>query len=173
MKHILLILAVVVCVAVAGTALAVAYYNASNVSGTITTDSYMVLSFDGSSTANALTLDAATPNYYTIVCKIDKSASATGTGTLTLALNPDTTNSKTLANVSVALFTDSACTTPLQVNAENVVLSGAAASASVSVANIPSTTTYYAKITLASGLSQEQLAAIGGELQLDFVRVNA
>ncbi len=170
MKKILLILAIVVCVAVAGSALAVAYYDAQSVSGTITTDSYMVLSFDGSSTATALSLDAATPSYYTIVCKMDKSAGATGTGTLTIALKPDTENNKTLANVSVALFTDSAYTTPLQVNSADAVLNGAAANASISVANIPATTTYYAKITLASGLTQEQLGAIAGELQLDFVR---
>ena len=170
MRKILLILAVVVCVGVAGTALAVGTHNANDVTGTITTDKCFILSFDGSSTDLALTLDETKPEYYTIVCNIDKSATATGTGTLTIALNPS--SGKSLANVTVELFTDSNCTTHLQQNAANVSVSGGATSQSVSVTGISAAqTTYYAKITL-SPLGETDPATIEGELQLDFVGAN-
>ena len=120
MKKILLILAIVVCVAVAGSALAVAYNSASNLEGTLTADSYLALSLDSCSTA-ALHLKAGDYVTYDLNYAITKSEHAPA-AELSIALAADTANEKNLTGVQVALFKDSACTTPLKLNATSKVI---------------------------------------------------
>lgn len=113
MKKILLIIAVVVCVAVAGTALALTTFNsASNVTGTLTADSYLGLSLESCSTTG-LELVAGEYTTYTIDYDVTKSTSApTAKLTITLAA----TDAHNLTGVTLALFSDSNCTTPLKIN---------------------------------------------------------
>ncbi len=114
MKKILLIVAIVVCVAVAGTALALTTYNdATPLGGTLTADTYLSLSLDDCSTT-ALALEVGEySDAYTIDYDIAKSASVTPSATLTIAL-ADAGAGHDLDDVTIALFTNSNFSTPLK-----------------------------------------------------------
>ena len=162
MKKTLLIIAIVLCVAVAGTALALTVNNASNVTGTLTADSYLALSLDGSSSAASISVADGDPGYYTIVCNVTKSASVTDNGTLTITL-ANTSESVTLGAVTVTLYEDELHNTP--------VTSGSRKGAgTITVSNISTTTTYYAVVTLDSGLNENQTNAVGGTMTLSFAK---
>ena len=144
MKKILLIVAVAVCVAVAGTALALTTFNsAQDVTGTLTADTYLSLDWGNSvSTVANLELEAGVPQVYTIDYTVAKSTSAPA-GALTITLSP--ANSKTFEGVTVRLFSDSSCTTLLTgVNQ----LAGAATETTLTISNLTQNGTIYAQFSL-------------------------
>ena len=174
MKKIILIIALVLCVAVAGTALALTTFNnASDVTGTLTADTYLSLSLDSCSTT-ALQLEVGTYSTpYTIDYDVTKSTNApTATLTLTLAA----ANEKTLNGVTVTLWTDSNCTVPLKLNTTTHVIDaeGTAASltgaGSISVAGLTTDGLIYAKFYLDSNATA---SAIGGTMTLNLVETQA
>lgn len=111
MKKILLIVAVVLCIAVAGTALAVTYRSANNETGALTADKYIYLDMGGTAGAS-LTLLAGDQVTYHVACDIDRSATAP-TATLTVTFT-DTSESVNLDDVQISFFKDEGCTTPLK-----------------------------------------------------------
>lgn len=161
MKKILLIVAVVLCVAIAGTALAVSYNSADPITGSLAADQYLKLGLDSCSTTD-ITVNPGTPQVYTIQCDVTKSATVSDTGTLTITL-ADAGAGQDLDDVTIALFTDSACTSAVA----GKVQTGAG---SISVTGIDTTTTYYAKISVPSTLSEDDCEDCGGTMTLSFVK---
>ena len=165
MKKILLILAVVVCVAVAGSALAVAYNSASNSTGTLTADSYLSLSLNSCSTA-ALHLKAGDYVTYTIDYDVAKSDSAPSAN-LTIALAA--TAEHNLTGVEVALFTDSNCTVPLKltnagaIDAENGTAATISGANSLTITGLVADGLIYARFFLPDNAT---VATIGGTMTL-------
>ena len=164
MKKILLIIAVVLCVAVAGTALAVTFNSASNVTGTLTADSYVNLSLEGSTTAD-VTIDPGTASSFTIVCTIDRSTSAASEkGNLVITLTDSEDVGISLDAVTVALYNDAAFTDPV----DGASRTGAG---TITVSNIDSASkTFYARIIAPAGTD---VATVGGTMSLAFNRVTA
>ena len=166
MKKILLIVAVVVCVAVAGTALALTQFNsATPVSGTLSADTYLALNW-GECTTGDLVLEAGGYENYTIAYTVTKSTNAPA-GTLTLTLAD--TSPKTLEGVSVALFTNSTCTAPLKLNSTTHVIDAEGTAAtltgagSIVINGLTADGTIYARVSLVSNATVEE---IGGTMTL-------
>lgn len=162
MKKILLIVAVVLCVAIAGTAFAITRNNATPATGTLEADSYLALTLGRCSTT-ALEIADGAPAYYTIYCDKTASASEASTAcTLTITL-ANTSESVTLAPVTVTLYSDSSRQTP--------VASGSRKGAgSITITGITASTTYYATVSLDAGLTSEQTAAVGGSMSMTFAK---
>ena len=166
MKKILLIVAVVVCVAVAGTALALTQFNsATPVSGTLTADTYLALNW-GECTTGDLVLEEGVYTTYTIAYTVTKSTNApAGTLTLTLA---DAAN-KDLDDVTVALFSDSTCQTPLKLNASTHVIDAEGTAAtltgagSIVINGLTADGTIYARFGLANDTTASD---VGGSMTL-------
>ena len=164
MKKLLIITAIVllVSVAVSGSVLAITRNNADPVNGTLTADSYLALTLGRCSTTAIEIADGA-PGYYTIYC--DKTASDSEANTeckLTITL-VNTSESVTLSAVTITLYEDAARQTAVasgtRKGAGDLVISG-----------ITESKVYYATITLDSGLSSEQTAAVGGSMSLEFAK---
>lgn len=166
MKKILLIIAVVLCVAVAGTALATTvYYNAQNVSGSVTADTYVELSLDGSSDLDEIALVPGQPVIYKISCGVTTSATNEANGTLTVTTTA-ATGDYNLTGVTVALYTDSACTTAaLNDSSEPISIIGAG---SFAVEDIDESTNYWAKVTFAGAANEAALAQVNGTMRIEF-----
>ena len=162
MKKTLLIIAVVLCIAVAGAAIAVTWNDPDPVTGTLTADSYLELSLDQCSTT-AISLTEGSYSYYTIQCDVTKSISAgTNNCTLTVTLE-DTSESVTLDSVTVSVYSDS--------NYQTLVANGTTTGeGSITVTGITETSTYYVKLSLADGLTEAQTEAVGGTMTLSFVK---
>lgn len=174
MKKVLLIVAIVVCVAVAGTALAVtSFQSATPKTGTLTADSYLKLSLDDCSTTG-LQLEPGVPTVYTIDYDITKSASVTPNATLTIALAAD--QEKNLTGLSVALFTDENCTVALKLNSSTNVIDAEGTAATLSgagtltVAGLSADGVIYARFLLAEDVT---VANIGGTMTLNLVSAAA
>lgn len=161
MKKMLLIVAVVLCVAIAGTALAVSYNSASNVTGTLTADTYLLLGLESCSEA-AITVNPGTPQVYTIQCDVTKVGTFADTATLTITLT-DAGSGQDLDDVTVALFTDAECTSA-------VAGKTSTGAGTISVTGITATTTYYAKISVPSSLGEDECDAVGGTMTLAFAK---
>lgn len=164
MKKILLILAIVVCVAVAGSALAVAYNSASPITGTVAADSAFILSLD-QCVQTPVTLEPGTPEVYTIQCDVSKSASvlATQTATLTITLSDAGGDdpAQDLDDVTVALFSDINCTQAIAGKTQT-------GAGTISVTGINATTTIYARISCPNNLSEADINAVGGNMTITF-----
>lgn len=162
MKKTLLIIAIVLCIAVAGAAIAVTWNDASNVTGTLTADSYLELSLDNCSTT-AISLTEGSYSYYTIQCDVSKSANAGDNDcTLTVTL-ADTSESVTLDAVTISVYSDS--------NYQTLVSNGTRKGAgAITVTGIQATSTYYVKLSLDTGLNEAQTAAVGGTMTLSFAK---
>lgn len=165
MKKILLILAVVVCVAVAGSALAVAYNNATSKVGHISADTYIALDWGANnSSTTSLELEEGVPSYYTIDCTVVKSTNAAATGTLTIALQDSNEANKSLDNVTVTLYSDS--------NYQNAVAGKTQkGEGSITITGLTANATYYAKVSVDDGLTNEQLQAVAGTMTLSLAVV--
>ena len=162
MKKILLIIAAVVCVVIAGTALAVNYNSASPVTGTLTADTYFALSLDNCSTSS-VTLSEGVPTVYTIQCDVTN-VGTSETADLIITLTDGA--EQDLDDVTVALFTDANCTQAVAGKTQT-------GAGTITVSGISATTTYYARITIANGLDSADFAACGGTMALNLNRHTA
>ena len=164
MKKILLIVAVVLCLAVAGTALAVSYNSADPITGTMSADSFLKLSLDSCST-EAITINPGTPVVYTVQCdvvNVQDNEATPKTGTLTITL-VDAGSGQDLDDVTVALYTDASCKEAV----EGKTQTGAG---TITVTDISTTTTYYAKISVPSTLNEDDCEDCGGTMTLAFAK---
>ena len=163
MKKILLILAIVVCVGVTGTALALTnYHSADSITGTVAADSALILSL-GQCVDTDIELEPGVPEKYTIVCDVTRSAHAgnqTGTLTITLA---NAGGGQDLDDVTVTLYNNIACSEEYAI--EGKVQHGAG---TITITGISVSTTYYALITTPN-LSDDDAEDVGGTMTLHFV----
>lgn len=166
MKKILLIVAVVVCVAVAGTALALTQFNsATPVSGTLTADTYLALDW-GECTTGDLVLEEGVYTTYTIAYTVTKSTNAPA-GTLTLSISNSAP--KSVEYVNVALFTDSNCTTPLKLNATTRAIDAEGTAVTqngqgtITINGLTADGIIYARFGLSSGAT---VSEVGGSMTL-------
>lgn len=169
MKKILLIIAAIVCVSIAGTALAVSYYNADDIDGTVTADKYVVLSLDNSTAPASISLVGGEVTTFKIQCDVDASATAAPNGTLTIALIAGT--EKSLAGVTLALYSDMACTQAVLDDTDTPIAQTGAGT--ITIEGIDDDAIYYAKVTFAGAADAAALAAIGGSITIDFENVVA
>lgn len=161
MKKILIVVAIVLCLAVAGAALAVSYNSATPVTGSLVADQYIKLSLDECS-EDDITINPGTPVIYTIQCDMIRSATVTNTGTLTITLTDGDTQD--LDDVTVALFEDFACTRPIEgksiTGANTLTITGIDAEETI----------IYARISVPSTLGQGDCEDCGGTMTLSFVK---
>lgn len=159
MKRILLIIAVVLCVGIAVSALALEYNSATPKTGTLTADSMFELTLN-STASSSVRLTPGVPTVYPLVCGFDGSPSApqSGVGTLTITLADTIVNSMDL--ITVTVYSDAGCASPLagktQTGAGTITISG-----------ITAQTTYYLAISVESGYTDS--TGIGGTIQFAFV----
>ena len=150
----------ILCVLLVGVAFGLEYYNAANKGGTLTADSYLQFKFEGSDTAERVTVSSTTPTKYKLVLSAEGSASATdksGQLSITLANTSETT---TLQNVTVTLYTDEMLTTPVTGKAQT----GAGTITVDSIDLSETTTTYWLGITVPSSITVDELNNVGGTI---------
>ena len=164
MKKILLIIAAIVCISIAGTALAVSYYDAEDIQGTVTADKYVVLSLDNSTAPASISLVGGQATTFKIQCDVDTSATATADGTLSIVLAA--ASEKTLTGVTLALYNDMACTDPVLDDEDAPITQTGAGT--IEIEGIDDDAVYFAKVTFAGAADAAALAAIGGTITIDF-----
>ena len=156
MKKIFLIIALVLCVAIAALAIATSINNATPVVATLSTDSSIVMSL-GEQTSASIVLSKESSTIYPIFCNISRSDKATGNGRLTIRLTDD--GPRYINNVTVALFSDSECNYPL--DGKSRVGAG-----DITVENISASSVYYANISIPNNVFD--VTKVGGKMELSF-----
>lgn len=145
----------ILCVLLVGVAFGLEYYNAANKGGTLTADSYLQFSFGGSDTAENVTVSSTTPTKYKLVLSAEGSTGATDkSGKLTITL-ANTSETATLAKVTVTLYSDEMLTTPV----EGKTQTGAG---TITVDFDGTTKTYWLGITVPTNITATELENVGG-----------
>ncbi|MCR4726163.1 MAG: hypothetical protein K5753_02975 [Clostridia bacterium] len=158
MKRILLIIAVVILVGIAASALALEYNSAEPKTGTLTADSMFELTLN-STASSSVRLTPGVPSVYPLVCGFDGSPSApqSGTGNLTITLADTIVCSMDL--ITVTVYSDAACASPIAGKTQT-------GAGTISINGITSETTYYIAISVESGYADS--TGIGGTIQFAF-----
>ena len=172
MKKTLMIIAIVLCVAVAGAALAVTKNNATTVTGTLQADSYFGLDFGNNTVSADISLAYGAPQNFVIECDVTKSRSVDSTATLTITL-ADGVNTN-LDEVNVKVYSDSA--------RQNLVANGSltgAGTITITGITIPNenndrivsdTVIYYATASLVTDVDADDIDEVGGTMTLHLVK---
>lgn len=165
MKKILLIVAVVLCLAVAGTALAVKYNDAQSKSGTVVADTCLELSLGDTADNVNFALEKGIPQIYTIICNVARSSAAAGDGELVITVTESAANS--LGDVDITLCSDANGQNAL--TGANVSTTGTKddAERTFTVTGLaPGTYTYYLSIGVPLNISDDNLAAVSGTIDV-------
>ncbi len=163
MKKTILLIGIILCIAVIGSVLAVAVYDANDIEGSISTDTYLYLGLN-SSAGTGVILSAGVPKIVPIVLSVDTNAENWGSGTLTIT--PAAQSEKNIEKVTIGIYSDAAGNTALT---DNVSIDKGV----ITVTGISEGTTVYVKLLLAEDATQDEVKATGGTLTCSFVRVEA
>lgn len=160
MKKLIVLICMVLCVAVIGSVLAIAVYDAPDVNGSIGTDTYLYLTMN-STRGTGVTLTQGVPQVLPIVLGVDTNESAWGSATLTIvaAANAD----KSIAKVSIGLYSDREGTTAIT---ENVTT----ADGTITMTGITAGQTVYVKLLLAADATAAEVNATSGTLTCTFAQ---
>lgn len=161
MKKVILLIGVILCVAVIGSVLAVAVYDANDIEGSISTDTYLYLSLD-SSASSGVTLEKGVQKIVPIVMSIDQNDANWGTATLTIT--PSAVSGKSIEKVTIGIYSDETCKTVLA--GANVDDNGV-----ITYAGVTTGKTVYVSLLLAEDASEEEVTNTSGNLTCSFARV--
>ena len=147
----------ILCVLLVGVAFGLEYYNAASKGGTLQADSYLQFKFDGSDTAERITVSSTTPQKYKLVLSAEGSASVTADqkkGTLTITLT-DGVGTMTLDKVTVDLYTDEMLNQPVTGKTQT-------GQGTITVDFDGTQKTYWLRITVPTEITATELENVGG-----------
>lgn len=167
MKKLIVLICMVLCVAVIGSVLAIAVYDAPEQNGSIGTDTYLYLTMN-SSRGTAITLTKGVAQVLPIVLGVESNqTNAEGTpdwGTATLTIDAKASEGKSIENVTITLCSDQEGNT--EIKGSNVAVSGK----TITMTGITAGQTVYVKLLLSAEATEEQVNATNGTLTCTFAK---
>lgn len=166
MKKLIVLICMVLCIAVIGSVLAIAVYDAPAINdGSIATDTYLYLTMN-SSRGKAITLTKGVAQVLPIVLGVESNQTdAEGTanwGTATLTIAATASEGKSIENVTITLCSDREGNTPI----EGVAVSGK----TITMTGITAGQTVYVKLLLSAEATEAQVNATNGILTCTFAK---
>lgn len=162
MKKTILLIGIILCVAVIGSVLAIAVYDANDISGSVSTDTYLYLTMN-SEKGKSVTLKTGVPTILPIVLGVDSNDTNWGSGKLTIT--PVAIADKSIAKVSIGIYSDATASTAIT---KNVTTND---SGVITLTGITAGKTVYVKLLLAADATQTEVSNTQGTLSCSFVRV--
>lgn len=154
----------VLCVLLVGVAFGLEYYNAAQKGGTLTADSYLQFKFDGSDTAEQVTVSSTTPQKYKLVLSAEGSTSVIDKSGQLLITLTNSTETITLEKVTVTLYSDEMLTNPVSGKTQT-------GAGSITVDFDGSQKTYWLGITVPSSITENELENVGGTITVKLHKV--
>lgn len=164
MKKTILLIGIILCIAVIGSVLAVAVYDADDITGSVSTDTYLYLTMN-STEGQSVTLQTGVPTILPIVLGVDSNDSSWGSGKLTIT--PAAAADKSIAKVTIGIYSDETASTAIT---ENATTDG---NGVITLTGITEGQTVYVKLLLAADATQTEVTNTQGTLTCSFVRVSA
>lgn len=164
MKKTILLIGIILCIAVIGSVLAVAVYDANDITGSVSIDTYLYLTMN-STKGQSVTLQAGVPTILPIVLGVDSNDSSWGSGKLTIT--PAALTDKSIDKVTIGVYSDATGSTAITddiTKDDNGV---------ITLSNITEGKTVYVVLTLAADATQDEVGNTQGTLTCSFVRVAA
>ena len=161
MKKVLLIIAVVLCVGVAATALGFEFNGAKPKTGVLTADKAIMLTLDSSASSSVLLTPGVT-NVYPLSCGFERSATATQSVSGELTITLSNSGNYKMDEVSVTVYSDEECLSPLT----GKTRTGAGA---ITIQNITQNTTFYIGISVPNDI--EDPSTTGGKINFAFTHI--
>ena len=161
MKKLIVLICMVLCVAVIGSVLAIAVYDAPEKNGSIGTDTYLYLTMN-SSRGTAITLTKGVAQVLPIVLGVESNQTDWGTATLTIDARANG-ELKNIENVTITLCSDREGNTPITTN---VNTSGK----KITMTGITAGQTVYVKLLLDADATEEEVNATNGILTCTFAK---
>lgn len=161
MKKLVLIIAMILCLATVGSVFALAVFNAKEVTGTITADGYEFFEMDSTIDEAPIILQKDNPIVKTINLHLRASMSTEGRLNITLGTLKD----KSLDNITLALYEDKECTKVL-----STITGGSTLTYNVQKTN-DTKVTIYLSISISSDITESDFESAGGTLTLNFSKV--
>lgn len=163
MKKLIVLICMVLCVAVIGSVLAIAVYDATAVTDTIGTDGHIYLSINTEDNVENFTLEKGIPTVVAITFGVGKNSSEWGSTVAgKLTINVEKNGDKVLDNIEYGFYSDSNATQPMtdETTEKNTFVKS----------NITAeTTTVYVRLFLKADATQTEVTAAGGKLVCSFV----
>ena len=160
MKKLIVLICMVLCVAVIGSVLAIAVYDAPEKNGSIGTDTYLYLTMN-SSRGKAITLTKGVAQVLPIVLGVESNQTDWGTATLTIDARANG-DGKNIENVTITLCSDREGNTPI----EGVAVSGK----TITMTGITAGQTVYVKLLLSADATEQQVNATNCILTCTFAK---
>ena len=161
MKKLIVLICMVLRVAVIGSVLAIAVYDAPPIDdGSIGTDTYLYLTMN-SSRGTAITLTKGVAQVLPIVLGVESNQTDWGTATLTIDARANG-DGKNIDNVTITLCSDQEGNTPI----EGVAVSGK----TITMTGITAGQTVYVKLLLSADATEQQVNATNGILTCTFAK---
>ncbi len=163
MKKLILMIGIILCIAVIGSVLAIAVYDAGDITGTVTADDYIYLSLGAENDIKQFTLIKGQDCVIPIVLSVDRPLDSSNEGKLTItaaakAATDDITY--TLENITIALYDgkDKATATKLAgLESNQLVLD-----------NVSESKTVYVIISFKDNVTEKEIEVTAGSLSCDF-----
>lgn len=156
MKKLILMISIILCIAVIGSVLAIAVYDAADIEGGVNTDTYLYLSLN-STRGTGVTLNKNTATLIPIVLGVDTNDSD-WSGSATLTITPQAVGeNKNIENVDISYYSDSECTTTV-----------GSVSDGVFTYSVTAGTTIYVRIAYKENVTAAQINATNGKLVCTF-----
>ena len=167
MKKLIVLICMVLCVAVIGSVLAIAVYDAPEQNGSIGTDTYLYLTMN-SSRGTAITLTKGVAQVLPIVLGVESNQTdAEGTpdwGTATLTIDARANGvGKDIENVTITLCSDREGNTPITANVTT-------SDNTITMTGITTGQTVYVKLLLSADATEAQVNATNGILTCTFAK---
>lgn len=164
MKKLIVLICMVLCIAVIGSVLAIAVYDAPAINdGSIGTDTYLYLTMN-SSRGKAITLTKGVAQVLPIVLGVESNQTDDwGTATLTIDARANG-EGKNIDNVTITLCSDREGNTPIE--GSNVTVSGK----TITMTGITEGQTVYVKLLLNAEATETQVNATNGILTCTFAK---
>lgn len=164
MKKLIVLICMVLCIAVIGSVLAIAVYDAPAINdGSIATDTYLYLTMN-SSRGKAITLTKGVAQVLPIVLGVESNQTDDwGTATLTIDARANG-EGKNIDNVTITLCSDREGNTPIE--GANVNVSGK----TITMTGITAGQTVYVKLLLSADATEQQVNATNGILTCTFAK---
>lgn len=162
MKKLIIVIAMLLCVATIGAVFALAIFDSTPVTGTITSDDYLFLEMN-SDLSNSLELTKG----MNVVKTIDIHIRSVNKTNAYLKIYTLSKENKNLSNVKFSLYSSKDCDTLLKdLNGNDCTIQGNGTIIYLIPDNIDTTLTLYLKIQLNSNITESEYEQTGGLLRL-------
>lgn len=159
MKKTILLIGIILCIAVIGSVLAIGVYDATDIEGSVTTDTYLYLGLNATE-GTGVTLEVGKQTIVPISLSVDSNA-VDNWGSATLTITPKANNDKSIKKVTIGLYSDDKGMNAIE-NA-NTDANGV-----ITLTGITKNRIVYVRLFLAADATQDDVNGTGGTLTCSF-----